>query len=69
MTNYQRYQILSTFDIPRIDRELGEKYADLSEVCRAQSETFELLTSAERSRDFTEMTFELERVQALRATN
>jgi hypothetical protein len=51
MTNAARYAILATYDLPRIERELGEKYATLGDAHRAASEAFAALTADEKLAD------------------
>lgn len=55
MTHKQRYDILSTFDISRIQRELGETYKDLGEVFRAEGEAFNRLSDAEKAADLSDI--------------
>lgn len=47
----RRYEILSTYDIPRINRELSTTYTTLGQVYQAQSEAFAALTPVERRQD------------------
>lgn len=49
--NYDRYEILSTFNLARINQALGTNYTTHGEVFRAQAEAFALLTPAEQRQD------------------
>ena len=64
MTNYRRYEILSTYDLPRIERELGEKYAHFGELFVAQNEAYQRLSPVEQARDNRETTRALDRIAA-----
>lgn len=46
-----RYQILATYDLAQINRELGTNYANLAQVNRACREAFDALTPHQRHQD------------------
>lgn len=64
---YDRYEILSTYDIPSINRQLGTSYTSLSEVCTAQSEAFGALSTAERRQDYKAINAALDPIAAVRS--
>ena len=62
----QAYDILSTFDLVKINTALGTEFVSLGQVHRAQAEAFALLSDAERRQDLSEIEWELGRHDATR---
>ena len=60
MTNWQRYKILSTYDLEKIERLLGEHYTNLGKVYRAATEAYNQLNKSEKALDYWEASQELE---------
>ena len=62
----QTYDILSTFDLGKINPALGTEFLTLGQVYRAHTEAFALLTEAERREDLSETEWALARHDATR---
>ena len=62
----QVYDILSTFDLGKINPALGTEFVNLGQVYRAQAEAFSLLSDAERRENLHEIEWVLARYDATR---
>lgn len=65
MNSVERYNLLSTFDISRINEGLGTNYSNLGEVFRAQSEAFAALSPEEVESDRRVLEADLEALERL----
>ena len=63
MTNYARYQILSTYDIAQIAEKLGEVYNNMGAVNRAANEAYAALSVTEQNADLRQTLKELNRLK------
>lgn len=62
VSDWQRYQILSTYDGQTILRQLGERYRDLGEIHKAATEAYARLTSEQKAMDYWQASQELEAI-------